>query len=70
MIYENVKNLLREIPADVELLAAAKNQPPEKILQAIEAGIRIVGENYVQEAQEACARIGNKVSWHFIGHLQ
>ena len=29
-----------------------------------------VGENYVQEAQEAFSRIANKVEWHFIGHLQ
>jgi len=32
--------------------------------------VKIIGENYVQEAERLCAAVGNKVSWHFIGHLQ
>lgn len=69
-IKENVRELLKELPPGVELVAAAKQQPPEKILAAIEAGIRIIGENYVQEAAEAFLVIGKKVQWSFIGHLQ
>ncbi|RFT15831.1 MAG: hypothetical protein OP8BY_2229 [Candidatus Saccharicenans subterraneus] len=69
-IKENVRELLKELPSGVELVAAAKQQPPEKILAAIEAGIRIIGENYVQEAAEAFLVIGKKVQWSFIGHLQ
>ncbi|MCX7975117.1 MAG: YggS family pyridoxal phosphate-dependent enzyme [Candidatus Aminicenantes bacterium] len=69
-IKENVKALLAELPPGVELEAAAKGQPPEKILEAVEAGIKIIGENYVQEAMIAQAVVGRSVRWHFIGHLQ
>lgn len=69
-IRENVQALLAELPSGVELEAAAKGQPPEKIVEAIEAGVKIIGENYVQEALAAQAIIGRAVRWHFIGHLQ
>lgn len=70
MIKENVHKLLSELPAGVELVAAAKGRTPEEIIETIAAGVKIVGENYVQEAQKAFEVIGNKVRWHFIGHLQ
>ena len=70
MIKENVDKLLKELPGNVELEAAAKSRTVEEIQQAIEAGVKIVGENYVQEAEEAYRVIGRKVKWHFIGHLQ
>jgi len=70
MIKENVKKILVELPEDVELVAAAKTRTPEEIREAIEAGIKIVGENYIQEAQKTFEAIGKRVKWHFIGHLQ
>ena len=70
MIEENTRKILSELPEGVELVAAAKARTPEEILRAAEAGIKIVGENYVQEAQKAFAVVGNRVKWHFIGHLQ
>lgn len=70
MIKENVKKILDELPEDVELVAAAKTRTPEEIKEAIEAGVKIVGENYIQEAQKAFEAIGKRVKWHFIGHLQ
>ena len=70
MIEENVRRVLSELPAGVELVAAAKTRTPEEIMRAYESGIKIIGENYVQEAQKAFAAVGNKVKWHFIGHLQ
>jgi len=70
MIKENVKKILDELPEDVELVAAAKTRTAEEIREAIEAGIKIVGENYIQEAQKAFEAIGKRVKWHFIGHLQ
>ncbi len=66
----NVKRLLAELPKDVELEAAAKTRTTEEIMAAIEAGITIVGENYIQEAERAFKVIGRVVKWHFIGHLQ
>lgn len=69
-IAENVKSILKEIPDDVALVAAAKTRKPEEILEAIQAGVNIIGENYLQEAEEAYAVIGDRVKWHFIGRLQ
>ena len=69
-INENVKQILAELPAGVKLVAAAKTRTPQEILEAVEAGIKIVGENYVQEAENAYQVIGKKVEWHLIGHLQ
>jgi pyridoxal phosphate enzyme (YggS family) len=70
MIKENVKRILAELPEGVQLVAAAKTRNPEEIDQAVEAGLRIIGENYVQEAEQAFQVIGNRVQWHMIGHLQ
>ena len=70
MVKENVKNIFSELPEGVELVAAAKTRTPQEILEAIEAGIKIIGENYVQEAESAYKLVGNKAKWHFIGHLQ
>ena len=69
-IRENVQRILSELPEGVELVAAAKTRSAEEVLEVIEAGVKIVGENYVQEAEKVCTIVGNKVSWHFIGHLQ
>jgi hypothetical protein len=69
-IKQNVNQILNELPDGVQLVAAAKTREPREILEAIEAGVKIVGENYVQEAERACEIIGNKTQWHFIGHLQ
>jgi pyridoxal phosphate enzyme (YggS family) len=70
VIEENVKKILEELPPGVELEAAAKTRTPEEILQAAEAGVRIFGENYVQEALAAFNVVGHRAKWHFIGHLQ
>ena len=70
MIHERVRALLNELPPGVRLVGAAKTRTPEEILEAIEAGLTIVGENYVQEGERAFQWIGNRVRWHMIGHLQ
>jgi pyridoxal phosphate enzyme (YggS family) len=69
-VEQNVNQILSELPEGVQLVAAAKTRQPEEILEAVEAGVGIVGENYVQEAERAYEVIGNKVKWHLIGHLQ
>jgi pyridoxal phosphate enzyme (YggS family) len=70
MIRENVAKILEELPEGVELVAAAKTRRPEEIKEAVDAGIKLVGENYVQEAEKAFAAVGRRAKWHFIGHLQ
>lgn len=69
-IREKVREILAELPPGVELVAAAKTRTPEEIREAMEAGVRIIGENYVQEAERAISVIGHGAQWHFIGHLQ
>jgi PLP dependent protein len=70
MIQDNISKILSELPADVTLVVAAKTRTPEEVRQAVTAGIKIIGENYVQEAEEAFAALGHIAKWHFIGHLQ
>jgi pyridoxal phosphate enzyme (YggS family) len=57
-------------PEEVHLVAVSKSVEPERVRQAIEAGVKILGENYVQEAQKKIEALGRGVAWHFIGHLQ
>ena len=70
MIRDNVRRILDELPEGVELVAAAKTRTPEEILEAVDAGLRIVGENYLQEAEDVFEAVGDRVQWHMIGHLQ
>ena len=57
-------------PKDIRLVAVSKKVETDRVREAIEAGVTILGENYVQEAQKKIEEIGKSVSWHFIGHLQ
>jgi len=70
MITENIKRILEELPEGVGLVAAAKTRTPEEILEAIDAGVKIIGQNYIQEAEAAYEAVGRRARWHFIGHLQ
>lgn len=58
--------------ADITLMAVSKTFPPESIHEAYEAGVRVFGENRVQEfARKAEAlRELSDARWHMIGHLQ
>lgn len=58
-------------PTTVKLVAVSKTVPVDILRQATEAGVRIFGESYVQEALSKMNEIDDPaVSWHFIGHLQ
>jgi hypothetical protein len=49
----------------------SKTIPANRVKEAIEAGITVLGENYVQEARAKFNTLAtHPVSWHFIGHLQ
>jgi len=62
--------ILNELPQGVKLVVAAKGRTFQEVFEAIEAGAEIIGENYVQEGERLYQIIGEKVEWHFIGHLQ
>ena len=70
MIEENVKKILAELPQGVQLEAAAKARTPDDIKRAIDAGVAIIGQNYIQEAELLFSAVGSAAKWHFIGHLQ
>ena len=58
-------------PADaVRLVAVSKTMPAEAVREAVAAGVRILGENRVQEAREKIAACPGLAAWHLIGHLQ
>jgi len=61
--------IIKTIPDDVMLVAATKQRSVDEIREAVRAGIRIAGENYVQEAMGKYDRVDG-VEWHMIGHLQ
>jgi PLP dependent protein len=56
--------------SDITLVAVTKTFPTDVILEVIEAGARHVGENRAQEFKQKRATLGERVLWHFIGHLQ
>jgi hypothetical protein len=70
LIRQNVARLLADLPNGVEVLAAAKTRTPDEVLEAVQAGIRIIGENYIKDAKEAQELVGKRARWHFIGTLQ
>jgi len=57
-------------PEEISLVAVTKNVSVEQIKEGIANGIKIIGENRVQEAKEKYPAIGNIVQWHMVGHLQ
>jgi PLP dependent protein len=54
---------------EIRLIAVGKTQPAGYIGEAMEAGLSVFGENYVQEAEEKI-RAYPQAEWHFIGKLQ
>ncbi len=59
-------------PEEIALMAVTKTHPPERIREAYAAGLRLFGENRVQEfATKADAlRSLEAAEWHMVGHLQ
>jgi hypothetical protein len=83
-VMERIEKTARKVgrdPNEIKLVAVSKTVEAARIKEAIEAGVSILGENYVQEAQKKIEEVGRPacterfgegrpVSWHFIGHLQ
>jgi hypothetical protein len=85
MLIENASNILKKIshaamragrsPDEVKLIAVTKTVGIETIKEAIDAGLRVFGENRVQEAQKKISDLkfeisNSNIEWHLIGHLQ
>ena len=57
-------------PDEVRVVAVTKTVRIDTILTGLEAGLTLLGENYIQEAQAKIEAVGAKAQWHFIGGLQ
>lgn len=59
-------------PREVKLVVATKGHSIEKATQVVEAGARLLGENYVEEALPKIEALSNhpELEWHMIGHVQ
>src|SRR5579859_798903 len=59
-------------PDSITLIAVSKTIEPERILQAYRAGVRVFGENRVQEFEGKASALADltDAEWHLIGHLQ
>jgi pyridoxal phosphate enzyme (YggS family) len=71
-IKENINTLRSNIPKSIGILAATKTRTAQQIKEAIDSGIKIFGENYVQEAEKKYSEIkqNNNIDLYFSGHLQ
>jgi len=77
---ENIRRIRGEIaeaalrsgrePSAVSLMAVTKTVDDARILEAIDAGVDVMGENYIQEAKRKIETMHVDVKWHMIGHLQ
>lgn len=57
-------------PDSVTLMAVTKGQPPEAVDEAARLGVKLFGENKVQEAKAKIPLCSGQLRWHMIGHLQ
>ncbi len=69
-IRANLERVRETAGAEVELLAATKYVPAEEMGALAEAGVRLVGENRLQEMEEKQERWADAFEWDFIGNLQ
>lgn len=69
-IAESVLKIQSQLPPDVILVAAAKTRTLAEVEAVVEAGVKHIGYNYLQEALPIIDVIGERATWHMIGHLQ
>ena len=55
---------------DVTLIAVSKTKPVETLKEAYDLGVRVFGENKVQELTDKYEALPKDIQWHMIGHLQ
>ncbi|GAB5047207.1 YggS family pyridoxal phosphate-dependent enzyme [Thermodesulfovibrio sp. TK110] len=87
MLSERISSVFKKItyaalragrnPEEIKLIAVTKSQTIDKIKEAAQLGLRVFGENRVQEAKnkieslkEFMAQWNMDIQWHMIGHLQ
>lgn len=56
--------------SEVTLIAVSKTKPVETLQEAYDLGVRVFGENKVQEMEDKYESLPRDIQWHLIGHLQ
>ncbi len=56
--------------SEVKLIAVSKTNPVPVLSEAYDLGVRVFGENKVQELTEKIEALPDDIEWHMIGHLQ
>lgn len=74
-VQQNINDSLRKRTSadrqeEIKLIAVTKNHDVLAMREAIDAGVRFVGENRLQEAVSKAEILERAVEWHLIGHLQ
>ena len=69
-IRANLEAVRERAGPDVEILAATKYVPPEELGSLADAGVKLVGENRLQDLEAKRERWGDAFTWDFIGNLQ
>ena len=69
-IQDRIKEILITIPKNVDLVAVSKTKSSEEIICAYNEGLRVFGENKVQEITEKQKILPPDIEWHMVGHLQ
>ena len=69
-ISENIKKYKDELPENVKLVAISKTKPNEDLMEAYNAGQRILGENKIQEMTDKWEELPKDIEWHMVGHVQ
>lgn len=70
---ENIEHACKDAGREkneVQLIAVSKTKPRELLMEAYESGVRLFGENYVQELVDKMDTMPKDIQWHMIGHLQ
>lgn len=80
MLKENLESVEKRIQAacdrsgrkrdEVTLIAVSKTKPVSMLQEAYDLGVRIFGENKVQEIRDKYEALPKDIEWHMIGHLQ
>uniref|UniRef100_A0A7C4EL16 Pyridoxal phosphate homeostasis protein n=1 Tax=Thermodesulfovibrio aggregans TaxID=86166 RepID=A0A7C4EL16_9BACT len=81
MLSERISSVFKKItyaalrvernPEEIKLIAVTKSQPIAKIKEAADLGLRVFGENRVQEAKTKIEFLKDfNIEWHMVGHLQ
>ncbi len=69
-ITDNIRALLKELQPGVKVVAVTKTRTADEAMEAYNTGVRIFGENRVQEMTSKKDVLPGDISWHLIGHLQ